>query len=148
MAQLKQDVVGNVDDVIARGKPQRCQPFLQPRRGRPDGDAADQPRDVTRAARGVLNVKPRQRLGSFAAFNFTFTERNRRQRKLRAGSRGDLARQAHHALAIAAVAGDFNVKDNVAIDLFGVFHRKADVGQDLGDLFRRGVDLDVVFEPA
>ncbi len=146
LAQLPEDVVGDVHDVVDRALADRLEPPAQPRRARPDGDAAHDARGVARAPLGVFELERRQLrdrlrrlLGRRRWPPQRLVERHRH-----------LARQAEVAHAVHPVGGDVDVEEEVAVAGRELFDGQSRAGQPPRQLARpllAGGDLDVLREP-
>ena len=106
-AEVHSDQVGDVDQGRDRPQADRGKALLQPGRARPVAHAAQHPADEQRAGRRVAfreierDLKRRIKLRGYRA-EITMDQRAD-------AGRGELARDAEHAEAVAAVGGDRDV---------------------------------------
>jgi hypothetical protein len=110
LAELEEHQVRHVDDHVDRAHPGRGEPLGEPRRARPDRDAAHQPRAVARAAFGVLDLDVHRRGGGLALL----FRLDRRHPQRTAEMRAHLARDAEDRRAVAAVRRERDLEHVVA----------------------------------
>src|SRR5262249_39340833 len=109
LAELPEDVVRHVDDVADRSEPDRAQPRPEPRRRRPDRDAAEHARREPVAEVRRLDADARELPGALARL----LQGDRGRTQAGAGQRGELARDAEHREAVRTVRGDLDLEDVV-----------------------------------
>ena len=138
LAALPEDVVGDVDDVVDRPRPDGEQALLQPlRRGR-DGDAADDEADVAAAQRRRRDVDAWEvrRCGGLDGGKL-----RHRLAQRHAEDGGELAREAQVTHGVDAVGGHVDVQRDVAVgllDALDVEPRRGEAPCDLVDAHVRG----------
>jgi hypothetical protein len=110
LSELEQHEVRHVDDDVDRAHAGRGKPLGEPRRTRPDRDAAHEPRVVARAALAVLDLDPHRR-----GRRLTLLLRlDRRHAQRTAEVRAHLARDAEDGRAVAAIRRQRDLEHRVA----------------------------------
>ena len=144
LAELEEDEVGRVDEVVAGDLPDRFEPPPKPLGARTDLDAVDDAAGVERATFRRV-VDDLDRAGTLDGA------------RLRGGGRplhaptgdcGDLAGEREMGEAVAAIGGGLDLEPGFAVlgDAL-VVDRESDRGEDLALLLGRGGRIEVVVDP-
>ena len=115
LAQLPEDVVRHVHEVVDGAQAHRAQPLGEPRGRGLDRETGDDARGVARAEVGVENLDRRERCG----VGLPFLDRDLREAEGRARERRDFARDADDAERVGAVRRDLDLEDRVVGPRYG-----------------------------
>ena len=141
MTQLEQYVIGQVGDVVDRARSAKLQPSPQPIGRGFDFDAQQNAAHITGAKIGSLDLDP----GELA-------NRSRVLGKLDPGGPQRPAKYCSHFTGdaevvhcVGAIAGNVQLEDRLAVDLFDAVHRHSGHGQRRAEFLRGFGELDKVF---